>query len=162
MNADEKLHLFLDDQLSAEEREQFEKELLESPELSEKLAELSELSDLHKASVPEGKSDLFIEQELGSIMKSIEGKNQKQPSNVLGFPNWLLGTAGVAAAAAFTVFGVLNWVPSKSAKNVYTPAASFVETDIRGASSMIFEDENTGWTIVWVDAPEAPSNTAAG
>lgn len=73
---------------------------------------------------------------------------------------WVGGFAAMAATVAISI-GV--WVhdtkPAPDLGNAFADldsemSVSFVETDIPGASSMVYVDESSGWTIVWVTDPQ--------
>jgi hypothetical protein len=92
-------------------------------------------------------------QQLKSLPASADEK-------IVRFPwFWVGGFAAMAAAVALSL-GV--WMhdagkpavgPDAFAGFDSDPSISFVETDIPGASSMMYVDESSGWTIVWVTDP---------
>ncbi len=60
----------------------------------------------------------------------------------------------LAAAAAITLLGVASWIAIKPAEQEapLEPAiVEFVATDIPDASTFVYSDEESGWTIVWVE-----------
>ncbi len=83
---------------------------------------------------------------------------------VVRFPwVWMGGVAAMAAAVALSL-GVWIHDAGKPSTGVDAFAEfdsdssiSFVETDIPGASSMVYVDESSGWTIVWVTDPHQAS-----
>ena len=70
---------------------------------------------------------------------------------------WRLSWAGAALAGALVLFVVMGrWSPAPT--RMMAKAAprdvevEYVETDLPGASPMVYQDEESGWTIVWVAA----------
>lgn len=92
------------------------------------------------------------------------GKPADENNKVIRLPwLWVGGLAAMAAAVALSL-GV--WIQDAGTEQVggevlagYESDASisFVETDIPGASSMMYVDESSGWTIVWVTDPDPQS-----
>lgn len=78
---------------------------------------------------------------------------------------WRLAWAGAALALLLVVFGLLPRnappaaAPALAAVAPRDVEVEFVETDLPDASTMVYQDEESGWTIVWVAAaePVAPS-----
>lgn len=104
--SDERLSAWLDDELSLEERAEFEKKLNSSPELRQELEELQRLSSLVKSAVPAKAPDELR----GAIMRAVERESLMPASGSEASPsssrNMLLAIAGMAAAliVAFIVF----------------------------------------------------------
>lgn len=75
---------------------------------------------------------------------------------------WRLGWAGAALATALLVFVMMGsrrtGSPAELARSVPLRGVEveFVETDLPDASPMVYQDEESGWTIVWVAAADAP------
>jgi len=79
---------------------------------------------------------------------------------IVRFP-WVC-VGGFAAMAAAVTLSLSVWMHdagnSTAGQDAFAgfdsdPSISFVETDIPGASSMMYVDESSGWTIVWVTDP---------
>lgn len=101
-----------------------------------------------------------------------EGKDHPAAAdkNIIRFPwFWIGGFAAMAAAVALSI-GV--WIQDAGNNTAGDEAfaysdsdasISFVETGIPGASSMMYVDEPSGWTIVWVTDPHqaGPSTSAS-
>lgn len=186
MNHSDNIHRLFDGELSEEEKSILEEAMAADPSLLEDLKSVETMAALHADSIPEPKDELFIEREFLEIQKQIqtspksETESQRQlhatadsipeaaPSkaNIITFPssNWLKGSIAVAAALAITVTGAWLWNqdPSMSSTTPDAATVAFVETDIDGASSMIYMDEQSGWTFVWVDEPLDQSAEIAG
>lgn len=72
-----------------------------------------------------------------------------------------------AAAAAVALVGGLVWLASGpgdgfEGDGLYASKGSvveFVSTDIPGASTFVYTDDESGWTVVWVEAIASSPNT---
>lgn len=91
-----------------------------------------------------------------SIRKAIneDTKNEEKSSNLVKFPS-LFQILGVAAAIALVASIVWTNLPSSQSEITERYAASqsvveFVDTDIPDASPVVYTDEISGWTVVWV------------
>ena len=157
MNPEEQLNRYFDGALTEEERAILSEALQHNPELRGRLADIGEMADLHRESFPEEKDSFFIEQQFQEIQRQLEPE-VKPRENLIAFPGrWLISTVGIAAAVLFTVTSLLMW--NHTGGDAYDDLSNvdFVETDIEGANPMVFVDEQSGWTFVWLDVPE---NTA--
>lgn len=90
---------------------------------------------------------------ISSIQNAIaqEETPRKSRGNLLSFPALM---RPMAAAAAIAVVGAISWIGLNSETTAaFEPnVVEFVATDIPGASTYIYPDEETGWTVVWVDS----------
>ena len=88
--------------------------------------------------------------------------SRSQPGVLLRFPN-LFRPLAAAAALALT-FG-LAWLalsPKQSAIAHMAPATvEFVDSEIPDASTFVYSDQESGWTVVWVESI-APTPTKHG
>jgi len=170
MITDHQLQLYFDGELSEQEHASIEQALLNDPDLAEKLAQLTEQSELHLASFPESKGQAFIEDEIVAVFRQIDEEDESvqtgEDQKIVSFPSWLRSSntwMSVAAALLLSLSGIWAWMQftptpgatSEIRKNTTDSQVAFVDTDIAGASSTIFQDEDSGWTIVWVDEPES-------
>ena len=92
----------------------------------------------------------------GDAVKSVNSKN------LLTFPMWL---KGIGIAAALVITASLVWIAGPQSDSEVTEryAASesvveFVETEIPDASPIVYTDERSGWTVVWVTEMEPISD----
>ena len=156
---EQQLSRFLDGELSERERIALESALESDPEMAGRLEDLENALRVHKTLIPEPKDDAFINAELGMIHERIRA--EKNPERkMVEFPRLNPGIASLAAAAA-VVIGVAGlWIWNANVQSSPTgafendPFIAQVETDIAGASSMVYVDDQSGWTIVWVDEPD--------
>lgn len=159
MNKKEQLNQYFDGELSAQESSMIKGAMELDPELAKHSSKLKEMAELHLESIPEAKNDFFIEQEFLEIQNQLNAESE-QPKKLLPFPgHWMIQAVGIAAAMVITVTGVWMWNQNKLVDSNFqlNTAIAFVETDIDGASSMIYMDEQSGWTYVWVEESEIGS-----
>ena len=159
MNDKEQLNRYFDGDLTAEELAILEEALEENADLKDQLSEIQDFANLHRESMPEEKDEFFIEQQFREIQQQLEPETARR-SNVIPFPTrWFFNTVGIAAALLLTVTGIWMW--NRSTRDSWDNSAAdvaFVDTDIDGASSMVYVDEQSGWTFVWLDVPENSDN----
>ncbi len=171
MKHSENIHRLFDGELSEEESKILQEAMAVEPSLAKEFDSIKSLADLHRDSIPLPKDELFIEREFQGIQNLIleesegtaPGNSSRKASKVVAFPgsNWLRTTMAVAAAVALTVTGAWFFNQQNTGNsNMNDPNVAFVETDIDGASSMIFMDEQSGWTFVWVDEPTISTEVA--
>ncbi|MEQ9824771.1 MAG: hypothetical protein ABQ298_10340 [Puniceicoccaceae bacterium] len=176
MKPSDLLNRFHDQALSEEEIMRLEAMIDQDSELAEALASLQFHTELHRESMPDPKDADFIQAEWNAIQSQLPSRRieentasaQKDRTSdagrslipFLSIP-WLSGTLAAAAALAVAVTGIWMW--SNSSADSLAPSQGqidFVQTDIDGASSMIFMDEQSGWTFVWIDEPLNASEAA--
>lgn len=60
----------------------------------------------------------------------------------------------IAAAAAVAVIGTITWLGLRPSATVdFEPnIVEFVASDIPDSSTYVYSDEESGWTVVWVDS----------
>jgi anti-sigma factor RsiW len=163
---DDNLQSLFDGELPEKEALELQAALQDDPALAEALASLASMEALHRDTMPAPKDADFIEQEFQSILAHLHDRSglaanpvhsdsSHSPSKLLPFhlPNWLMGSIAAAAALAITVAGVIHWQGNQAQGPAEISQVAFVHSDIEGASSMIFMDESSGWTFVWVDVP---------
>jgi anti-sigma factor RsiW len=85
---------------------------------------------------------------------------QARPAKVLTFPRMIL------TAAAVMVLGIAVWWPLREASIRQSTAADellvqrveLVETDLEGATPIVYLDQQSGWTVVWVVESDEPAD----
>lgn len=88
---------------------------------------------------------------ISSIQDLVESNEKKEANKVVRFPSFL---RPLATAAAVAIIGGFAWMGlnSGNANNVFTPTVvEFVATDIPDASTFVYTDDESGWTVVWVE-----------
>ena len=105
--SDERLSAWLDNELTAEERAEFEKELDANPELRQELEELQQLSSLVKSAVPAKAPDELR----GAVMRAVETESLMPAASDDAAPassrSLLMAVAGIAVALVVAVI-VMN------------------------------------------------------
>ncbi|MBC8291299.1 MAG: hypothetical protein H8E37_13380 [Planctomycetes bacterium] len=105
--SDERLSAWLDNELTVEERAEFEKELNANPDLRQELEELQQLSALVKSAVPAKAPDELR----GAIMRAVERESLMPAGNEEAAPtssrSLLMAVAGIAVALVVAVI-VIN------------------------------------------------------
>lgn len=137
-----RLQAFHDGELNTEDCTAVEGWLATCPEARAHLAEIQALSDRVtpiEMPIPD------VETEWGKVRQSIEA-----PSNVLSFPRKL------GAIAAVLIVGAVAWFSFNADQTQGTEAnylaenVEMVETELEGATPIVYIDEESGWTVVWV------------
>jgi ferric-dicitrate binding protein FerR (iron transport regulator) len=145
------LNAWFDGELNPAERQAIESLIATNPEARAYVEELKEtraaLQGAHTASSQPTP-------EWSQFQKRLEQAG-RHPAKVLTFPRAILTTA------AIMVLGIAFWWPLRQAgvrENVTTgeglvERVEFVETDLEGATPVVYLDEPSGWTVVWVVEP---------
>lgn len=163
MNPNESLNLLFDGVLPEQEADRLRAEIADDPELAAALESIESMAEFHRNSMPADKGAAFIEAEWNGIQSQLSPRKAAPPPSdnsegrkLLGFPQptWLRSTIAIAAALTLTITGLWVWTStSEDGDRNAIGQVAFVQTDIDGASSMIFMDEQSGWTFVWIDEP---------
>lgn len=92
---------------------------------------------------------------------SSETSSKSKRGSLLSFPNFL---RSVAAAATIALVGTASWLGFRSeAPTRFEPnIVEFVSTDIPGASTFVIPDEETGWTVVWINSSSETADSNSG
>jgi len=76
----------------------------------------------------------------------------------IGFPRM------IGAVAAVMLLGIAVWLPFRQAGEI-PPATDLlvdrvelVETDLEGATAVVYLDQPSGWTVIWVFEAEPPAD----
>lgn len=151
-----RLQAWFDGEVSASECAEIEAMLDAEPEAREYLDALSRTrealnaSHLRKVDTGAAWGDLLVE--LGRSDKRHAGK-------LLNFPQL------TAVAAAVVVFGMALWIPFRNAGQPSAGDAGLesmvemVETDLENATPVVYIDQPSGWTVVWVLEQELPGKS---
>ena len=148
----QRLEAWFDGELSPTQHAEIE-QLLESDEAARAYVEqLARTRDLlqgaHVASVD---GDAAWE----SVRERLDQADQRRFARILTFPQM------VGAAAAVMLVGMGIWFPLRNMGQVNEAYAlgstvEMVETELEGATPIVYIDEPSGWTVVWVvEAEEA-------
>jgi len=171
MKPSDNMHRLFDGELSEEESRLLREAMEVDPDLSEEWDRLEAFGALHRDSIPAPKDETFVENAFLEIQNHLQPRQSATPasplrsetSKVVFFPgsNWFKGVVAMAAVITLTLTGTWIWnLSNPPFSSSPDNSIAFVETDIAGASSMIFMDEQSGWTFVWVDEPLKNSEAA--
>lgn len=89
----------------------------------------------------------------------LAGPREAAPAPRPGF-GWRLAWSGGALSLALVLFVLAGrWWPAAAPAGLARAAlrdveVEYVESDLPGGSPMVYQDEESGWTIVWVAAAE--------
>ncbi|MEX0330373.1 MAG: anti-sigma factor [Puniceicoccaceae bacterium] len=142
----QRLEAWFDGELSPQEHAEVEN-LIDRDDAArayvDQLARSREL--LHGAHVSKVDGDAAWE----SVRERLEQADRQRSARILTFPQL------VAAAAAVMLVGMGVWFPLRKMGQVDEAYAlestvEMVETELEGATPIVYIDEPSGWTVVWV------------
>lgn len=145
------MSLLLDGELATEQAEQLNQYLEKHPE---QFDWMEAQSKLRESAFPQAKQNPNHDDAINAIIDQLPKQPQPSNSKLLQFP---LLFKSIAAAAAVAVIGITAWnfnstpiemIPSSGAE------IEFVSSDIPNANPIVYTDEESGWTVVWVEAME--------
>lgn len=148
--AQQLMSLLRDGELSSEGAERLNEYLERNPEAIGWMESL----DIAQSADPNCQAPTENAEAISTIQNSIEA-DEEPPSHSKGSP--LLRFPALfrpfAAAAAVAVIGVVTWLGLRpSAPAEFEPnIVEFVASDIPDSSTYVYSDEESGWTVVWVD-----------
>jgi len=155
-----RLAAYFDGELGPQERANVEQWLARDPAARAALAALQRTratiaaAEEHAHATPSVDSDqawLELRRRIAADHQTAEGIASPRRATLLSFPRVL------SAAAAVVALGIAVWWPlhhmGHSAPGVY--AVDFLETDLTDSTPVIYIDEPSGWTVVWIVPAEA-------
>jgi anti-sigma factor RsiW len=94
-----------------------------------------------------------------SFQERLDKADRERSTRVLSFPQMM------AAAAAVVLVGMGIWFPLRQMGHqneafALESTVQMVETDLEGATPIVYIDEPSGWTVVWVVEPEEPQQSS--
>ena len=120
-------------------------------EASPKAIDWAEGLELTRSAARQSPSMLDHSVAIYSIQALIDSKDTKNKGKIVRFPAF---TRPLAAAAAIAIIGGFAWIgltPDKASGTLDPAIVEFVATDIPDASTFVYTDEESGWTVVWVE-----------
>lgn len=102
------------------------------------------------------------------VQRAIRLQGDHPEDDALPVFGWRLRWAGVMIVAVLlgmSAFGLwrLRQPGQETAQvNERSVEVEFVETDVPGASPMVYQDEESGWTVIWVAGMESSSESGQG
>lgn len=143
----------LDGELSAENAQRLQAYLEAHPDATDWMENLDTARD---ATAPVLDTSANPSLAVSAIHRAIEAKPSRGAAKTTGkrlaFPQLL---RPLAAAAAVALVASLTWMGIESQSDSPRFEASvveFVATDLPDASTYIYSDDESGWTVVWVEA----------
>lgn len=150
------LEAWFDGELTEAEAARIEAQLESDPELRAHLESLKAARQA-MAAVPPAAVD--VDAAWATVEERLDQPVREDNRKVISFPRAL------ATMAAILVLGMALWMPMRkmggSANNLEGLAdesvVQMVETDIENATSIVYLDQPSGWTVVWVMEEEQDS-----
>ena len=146
-----------DGELSLRRRAKLDAYLAQNPELQALRDDWASIgSRMQTEPVPRGRTP---EATWANVQRSIRLGEDPGPA----VPDWHFGSrlrvAGTTMAALLAVLAVawFTWLAPRDAPQVAEREpieVEWVETDLPDAVSMVYQDQETGWTVIWVMAEE--------
>lgn len=152
--AQELMSRLLDGELSPDNATQLYTYLAAHPEDMDWMESIDALREA-SAATPAIDSHLVAQRVLSDIEKA-QTPSTSNSGALLKFPKTL---RPLAAAAAIALIGIVSW-PSFQQKTtdeegefhaLQGSEIEFVSTDIPDASTIVYTNDETGWTVVWVE-----------
>lgn len=148
------LEAWFDGELTQEEATRIEAQLESDPELQ---AHLESLKAARKAMDAMPPSSVDVDAAWSAVEERLDQPVRDNTRKVVSFPRVL------ATMAAILVIGMSLWIPMRnmggSADNFEGLAdesvVQMVETDLENATSIVYLDQPSGWTVVWVMEEES-------
>ncbi len=141
------MNQLIDGELSPDDAERLDRFL----KASSKAIDWAEGLELAQAEAKEKSDALDHSFAISSIQTLIDSKDTKRKGKIVRFPAFM---RPLATAAAITIIGGFAWIGLTMDKtsDILDPAiVEFVATDIPDASTFVYTDEESGWTVVWVE-----------
>ena len=148
--AQQLMSLLRDGELSAEGAERLNEFLKRNPEAVNWMESLDIALDTDSNCIEQGQKEGAIAA-IQEIVSNEDGSSKSEASGtLLRFPAFF---RPVAAAAAIAVVGTVTWLGLRPSAPVdFEPnIVEFVSSDIPDSSTYVYSDEESGWTVVWVD-----------
>lgn len=140
MTTHNQLHAYLDGELTPAERHRVEAWLAEDAEARRELDALRQIRNSVQAA-PTPAPD--VEAAWKALSKKLNGSPAKR---TIPFP------VPLTAAAAIALLGLVLWSSFPGREPTPSPQpVVMVETDLEDSTPIVYLDEESGWTIVWVE-----------
>lgn len=146
-NAHRLMSALLDGELEAADAQRLERYLAKNPQEIDWM----ESQSILRESLASDASLTNNDEAIAAILDQLPPKEAAPKSKLLKFTKFF---APLAAAAAIVLVTTIAWRShTASSANVTTTVGSdveYVSTDIPNANPIVFTDEESGWTVVWV------------
>jgi predicted anti-sigma-YlaC factor YlaD len=160
--AEEWLSRSLDGELPADQRQALDEHLAACPSCRALQAEWSGFATLMRdQEIPAMQTP---EAAWADVQRAIRLQGEARRDEGAGVFGWRLRWAGVSIAAVLLGISALGlWRANRVGPDMTQAVeVEFVETDIPGASPMVYQDAETGWTVIWVAGMETGADTGKG
>lgn len=148
---------YIDGECTEDERVRVEERLKDDPQALYELDQLRQSQEAWQAMPP-----VMSESEVGDDWEALKKRilAEELPEDEPRRFNWLAWSqywTWAAAAAVFALASIVFFLPrsdapkSEASHNI----VETVETDLDGATPIIFVDKQSGWSVVWVDEAAA-------
>lgn len=162
MNAADRLQIeaYLDGELSAEDAEIIENLLCQDTEAAQYKAQIEATRAAIAASAPPTPD---LDQKWQAVADKIKSDSNSQDEQFasaksIAFPMWARGLAAMLVVGLFFTAYLKRPLVSGSLEVAQQEPIELIETTIKNASPVIYVDETSGWTVVWVSEDSALSD----
>lgn len=150
-NTRSQLTAWFDNELEPDERQQVASLIERDPEARAFVEELRKTREALKTAHTNPVQPAPDWRHFNARLDSTEAR----PARTLTFSRMILATA------AIMVLGMAVWWPLRQASirqsvesdQLFVERVEFVETDLEGATPIVYLDQPSGWTVVWVVEP---------
>lgn len=158
----------LDGELDARERAELDALLASDPVLRKLETEWRHYAELlRQEPAPAPAADEAAWADVRRAIRLADTPSDDKRRAVFG---WRLGWAAAMLTVALVGFGVVGvWRPNRpgipvalASPETRAVQVEFVESELPGAQPLVFEDAETGWTVVWVAGLEEGAEGAKG
>lgn len=137
----------IDGELASSDAQRLQEYLEENPDAIDWMESLDLLRNSHQDAAN-------VAVPIESIHKGID-EDQSQSKKLIAFPAIVRALGAAAAVAAVASVTWLGLNDSESTTTIEPALVEFVTTDIPDASTFVYADEESGWTVVWVESDAA-------
>jgi len=147
---------YIDGECTPDERTALEARLKDDPQAANELEQLTRQQATWQQ-MPSTLTEAEVETDWDALEKKIlTGEATSPRKREVSWMAWSeLWTWG-AAAAVFALASIVFFLPRSEATSVSTQhVVDVVETDLEQAPPIIYQDRQSGWTVIWVDEAAA-------
>ena len=146
------LSAWIDDSLSPERMQAVSAAVQSDPELQARAEALRAVGAVLRADFVE--VPVTAERMVSDVRREIRRKESSQP---VRFPRWVWATA--TACACLVLMALLIPTINGDGATVVQTEIESVDSELSGASTMVYTDHDAGWTVVWLDGVELEPGT---
>ena len=153
--AEEWLSRALDGELPADQRQALDEHLAACPQCRALQQEWASFATFMRGQKIESAQP--PEAAWADVQRAIRLQGERRGEDAVGVFGWRLQWAGAMIVAVLLGISALGmWrlnhgsPVTAQAADESTTEVEFVETDVPGASPMVYQDADSGWTVIWV------------